>query len=129
MSKILTIGAIALFTIIVIVPYYSNVKAIIKDVCSFVAGIRPYLKRNKIKSVVENSCQSTINDMNQTTPELNLPEMTLRWVQKDDNGKVLLEEGKAIVLLTYDRDNIKNKLRPMYERPCYQLLATSWPPQ
>lgn len=108
MSKILTIGAIALFTIIVIVPYYSNVKAIIKDVCSFVAGIRPYLKRNKIKSVVENSCQSTINDMNQTTPELNLPEMTLRWVQKDDNGKVLLEEGKAIVLLTYDRDNIKN---------------------
>ena len=79
-----------------------------KDVLAFFGGIGRWFKRNRIKNNVESSCQETIDSLNQVTPELNLPDMSLQWVKKDDDGKVLLEEGKAIVLLSYDRDNIKN---------------------
>ena len=94
--------------LIALIPIYNNVRSFLKDVFSFFGGIRPWLKRNKIKSDVESNCRDTIEELNLITPELNLPEMSLQWVKKDDDGKVLLEEGKAIVLLSYDRDNIKN---------------------
>lgn len=100
--------ALIIVVLITLVPIYNNVKGFVKDVFSFFAGIKPWLRRNKIKSEVETNCRDTIVELNQITPELNLPEMSLQWVKKDDDGKVLLEEGKAIVLLSYDRDNIKN---------------------
>lgn len=100
--------ALLIVILLTFVPIYNNVKAFVKDVISFFAGIKPWLKRNKIKSDVETNCRDTIVELNEITPELNLPELSLQWVKKDDDGKVLLEEGKAIVLLSYDRDNIKN---------------------
>ncbi len=97
-----------LICLILLIRYYDNVRAFVKDSISFFAGIRPWLRRNKIKNGVEDNCKDTIDELNLLTPELNLPELSLQWVKKDESGKVLLEEGKAIVLLSYDRDNIKN---------------------
>lgn len=108
MKLLLSLFAFIVLCLILLIPYYNNVKAFVKDVISFFTGIRPWLRRNKIKNGVEDNCKNTIEELNQLTPELNLPEMSLQWVKKDDDGKVLLEEGRAIVLLSYDRDNIKN---------------------
>lgn len=102
------IVSLIIVLLIALIPIYNNVRTFLKDVFLFFGGIIPWFKRNKIKSNVENNCRETIEELNQITPELNLPEMSLEWVKKDDDGKVLLEEGKAIVLLSYDRDNIKN---------------------
>lgn len=108
MKIIAIIVSIIIALLIVLIPIYNNVRSFLKDVFSFFLGIKPWFKRNRIKNDVENNCRETIEELNQITPELNLPEMSLEWVKKDDDGKVLLEEGKAIVLLSYDRDNIKN---------------------
>ena len=108
MNTIITISLFVLAAIILIIPYYNNVRTFVKDVLAFFGEIGRWFKRNRIKNNVESSCQETIDSLNQVTPELNLPDMSLQWVKKDDDGKVLLEEGKAIVLLSYDRDNIKN---------------------
>lgn len=108
MNTIITLALVALVAIILMIPYYNNVRLFAKDVIAFFSGIGRWFKRNRIKNNIESSCQGTIDSLNQITPELNLPDMSLQWVKKDDDGKVLLEEGKAIVLLSYDRDNIKN---------------------
>lgn len=108
MNIIGIIVSIIIVILIALIPNYNNVRSFLKDVFSFFGGIRPWLKRNRIKSDVESNCRGTIEELNQITPELNLPELSLQWVKKDDDGKVLLEEGKAIVLLSYDRDNIRN---------------------
>lgn len=108
MKLLMSLFVIIIACLILLIRYYNNVKAFVKDVISFFTGIKPWLKRNKIKNGVEDNCKDTIEELNQLAPELNLPEMSLQWVSKDDDGKVLLEEGRAIVLLSYDRDNIKN---------------------
>ena len=77
MKLLLSLFLFIVLCLILLIPYYNNVKAFVKDVISFFTGIKPWLRRNKIKNGVEDNCKDTIEELNQLTPELNLPELSL----------------------------------------------------
>lgn len=100
----ISIGAI----IIAIIKHYDNVKKILSDIISFFAATFGWFKGKSTQMSVETSCQQTINKINSVVPELGMPDLSLKWVKKSDDGHVILEKGKAIVLLKYDKDNSQN---------------------
>lgn len=93
---------------LIIIKYYNNVKNIISDCFSFCAATFGWFKSTSTKLSIETNGTKSINSLNRIVPELNLPELSIEWVKTDDHGKVLLEPGKAIVLLKYDKDNSQN---------------------
>lgn len=106
------VGIISSFStagiILIIIKNYNNVKSIISDFFSFCAATFGWFKSTSTKLSIETNGTKSINSLNRIVPELNLPELSIEWVKTDDHGKVLLEPGKAIVLLKYDKDNSQN---------------------
>ena len=93
---------------LIIIKNYNNIKNIISDCFSFCAATFGWFKSTSTKLSIETNGTKSINSLNRIVPELNLPELSIEWVKTDDHGKVLLEPGKAIVLLKYDKDNSQN---------------------
>ena len=92
----------------VIMKYYNNVRNCLNDIMSFLASTCGWFKTTYIKLSIETNGESSVRSLNRIVPELNLPELIIRWVKPDKHGKVCLEPGKAIVLLKYDNDNTQN---------------------
>jgi small subunit ribosomal protein S1 len=61
-----------------------------------------------VKKSVEKDCNKVIKEINNIVPELQMPDLTIEWVSKDESGQVNLKEGEAIVYLNYQRDNTRN---------------------
>lgn len=101
------LGSIGIVAFLVL-HYYNNVRNFIKDVYSFLASTFGWFKSKSTKLSIETNGTKSINELNQIVPELNLPDLSIEWVKPDEHGKVRLEPGKAIVLLTYDKDNTQN---------------------
>ena len=101
-----SLGTAGIF--LIIIKNYNNVKNIISDCFSFCAATFGWFKSTSTKLSIETNGTKSINSLNRIVPELNLPELSIEWVKTDDHGKVLLEPGKAIVLLKYDKDNSQN---------------------
>ena len=95
-------------SVFLVLHYYNNVRNFIKDVYSILASSFGWFKSKSTKLSIETNGTKSINALNQIVPELNLPELSIEWVTSDEHGKVLLEPGKAIVLLKYDKDNTQN---------------------
>ena len=93
---------------LIVIKYYNNVKSIISDFSSFCAATFGWFKSTSTKLSIETNGTKSINSLNRIVPELNLPKLSVEWVKTDNHGKVLLEPGKAIVLLKYDKDNSQN---------------------
>lgn len=94
--------------LIVVIKYYNNVKNFISDCSSFCAATFGWFKSTSTKLSIETNGSKSIDSLKRIVPELNLPELSIEWVKTDEHGKVLLEPGKAIVLLKYDKDNSQN---------------------
>lgn len=93
---------------IAIIKHYDNVRKIIADLLSFFAATFGWFKTKSTQTSIESICQLSINDINATVPELDLPKLSLKWAKKDENGNVVLKPGEAIVLLKYNKDNCQN---------------------
>ena len=102
-----SLGSVVI-VLIVVVKYYNNIKNFISDCASFCAATIGWFKTTSTKLSIETNGTKSINTLNRIVPELNLPELSIEWVKTDEHGKVLLEPGKAIVLLKYDKDNSQN---------------------
>lgn len=96
------------FTLYVVLKYYNNVRNFLCDVTSVLASTFGLYKSVHTKLKIETNGATSIDRLNQVVPELNLPELAIKWVKPDEHGKVRLEPGKAIVLLKYDKDNTQN---------------------
>lgn len=96
------------FTLYVVLKYYNNVRNFLSDVTSVLASTFGWYKSVHTKLNIETNGATSIDRLNQVVPELNLPELAIKWVKPDEHGKVRLEPGKAIVLLKYDKDNTQN---------------------
>lgn len=92
----------------VVMKYYNNVRNCLNDIVSFLASALGWFKSSATKLSIETNGASSVQRLNQMVPELNLPELEIKWVKPDEHGNVHLEPGKAIVLLKYDRDNTQN---------------------
>lgn len=106
--KLLLITLLIMTSVGVIISNYTNIRNLCKDAYSTYLSVRSWFKRRKLREQVEADCKQGIDSLNTLVPELQMPDLALEWVKKDDNGQVILEEGKAIVLLSYNRDNVKN---------------------
>lgn len=101
----LGVGGIVL---IIVMTYYNNIRNISTDIMFFVAATFGWFKSSRTKLSIETNGTTSINKLNRIVPELNLPELSVKWVKSDSQGKVRLEPGKAIVLLKYNQDNTQN---------------------
>lgn len=88
--------------------YYNNIRNFLTDIMSFIAATFGWFKSSTTKLSIETNGTTSIKELNRIVPELNLPEFSVKWVKSDNQGKVRLEPGKAIVLLKYDQDNTQN---------------------
>lgn len=120
---VLTTGS----TIFFVIEYYDNIKNIIADILSCIAATLGWFKSKSTQVSVEANCQHNINQLNSIVPELDLPRVSLQWVNKDEDGKVILNPGEAIVLLRYNRDNSQNILNTISIYVKNTLLLTSKP--
>lgn len=102
-----TLGGAGLM-LYVAMKYYNNIKNFLGDITSFLASTLGWCKSQHTKLKIETNGASSIERLNKIVPELNLPELAIKWVRPDEHGKVRLEPGKAIVLLKYDKDNTQN---------------------
>lgn len=91
-----------------VISNYTNFRNLFHDACNLLTYVRTWLKRRKLKGQMEDDYKLAIDSLNNLVPELQMPELSLEWITRDGNGDVILEEGRAIVLLSYNRDNIKN---------------------
>lgn len=91
-----------------VIKYYNNVRAFINDVLSLLASTIGWFKTTSTKMDIETNGAKSIERLNRIVPELGLPELSIEWVKTDENGQVVLEPGKAIVLLKYNKDNTQN---------------------
>ncbi len=91
-----------------IISNYTNLRNLFHDACNLLTYVRTWFKRRKLKGQMENEYKQAIDSLNNLVPELQMPDLSLEWISTDKNGDVILEEGKAIVLLSYNRDSIKN---------------------
>ena len=92
----------------VIMKYYNNVRNCLNDIVSLIASTLGWFKSSSTKLSIETNSVASVQRLNQIVPELNLPELEIKWVKPDEHGNVRLEPGKAIVLLKYDKDNTQN---------------------
>lgn len=111
----------------VIMKYYNNVRNCLNDIMSFLASTCGWFKTTYIKLSIETNGESSVRSLNRIVPELNLPELIIRWVKPDKHGKVRLEPGKAIVLLKYDNDNTQNIINTTAAYVRNTLLLNSKP--
>lgn len=68
-------------------------------------------QRFAVANKLESICERTIKDLNQIVPELELPSVSVEWIKPSDDETVIppqVEQGKAIVLLRYNRDFTQN---------------------
>lgn len=101
----LGVGGVVL---IIAMKYYNNIRNFLTDIMSFIAATFGWFKSSTTKLSIETNGTTSIKELNRIVPELNLPEFSVKWVKSDNQGKVRLEPGKAIVLLKYDQDNTQN---------------------
>lgn len=87
---------------------YTNFRNFFHDVCHGISSFASWKKRRKVKSSVEKDCNKAIDEINEIVPELQMPDLSIEWVSKDESGQVNLKEGEAIVYLNYQRDNTRN---------------------
>ena len=70
-------------TLAIVFKYYDNIKNIIADILSCIAATFGWFKSKSTQISVEANCQHNINRLNAIVPELNLPRVSLQWVNKD----------------------------------------------
>lgn len=111
----------------VVLKYYNTVRTIIKDIVSTLAASIGWFKSTTTKLSIETNGTKAIEKLNRTVPELDLPELSIEWVKSDDDGKIRLEPGKAIVLLKYNKDNTQNIINTTAAYVHKTLLQNSKP--
>lgn len=101
------LGGVSL-TMFTMFKYYNNIRNIVNDIVSLCARTFGWFKSTSTKMSIETNGTTSIDILNRIVPELNLPKFSIEWAKSDEQGKVILEPGKAIVLLKYNRDNTQN---------------------
>ncbi len=110
----LIVGMASLFLgggiVYLFIQYYDNIRLFFADVLWILSSVLGWFKNKSVQSVVESTCQQSINDINSLIPELQLPRVSVKWVDKDKGGNVILKEDEALVLLNYNLGKSRNVL-------------------
>lgn len=110
---LLTISGWGIPTLVVIyfISKWSKIKEICIDLWFIISSLIKKGQRLAVSSKIESICEKTIRDLNNIVPELDLPNVSVEWIKPSDDETVIppqVEEGKAIVLLKYNRDFTQN---------------------
>lgn len=100
-------GLIAIVVILLFVSCYQHIRALFSDIVSILASITGFFKKSSTKMAVETACQSTFDKLAKEAPDINLPDLNIKWIGKSDED-VILKDGEAIVFLNYNIDNSQN---------------------
>lgn len=68
------------------------------------------LRKKAIKNQLEGPCTKALKRVSSEVPDLEIPDLTIKWV-REDNLDTLLKSGKAIVKLKFSNDNTRNILK------------------
>ena len=98
---------IILFMLALIIKYYSNIRSAIQDLFRLIASSIKCLQKASMKSDIEFIANNSISNINAITPELQLPDLKIEWV-KNDNGNIVYDTSKVIVMMKFDRDPTRN---------------------
>lgn len=124
-------GILAMITLAafgkIVVKYYNNIRAIILDIVRIIANITGWGKRTSIRGDIQLVANNTIKQLNNISPELQLQDMSIEWVGKDESGKVRYDASRAIVMLRFDKDMTQNVINATTAYVRQSLLPTSKP--
>lgn len=65
------------------------------------------VRKSSIKNRLEGACTHSLKKLGKELPDLEIPELSIKWV-KEDNLQAKLKEGKAIVKLRFSDDQTRN---------------------
>ena len=127
---LLTISGWGIPTLVVIyfISKWSKIKEICIDLWFIISSLIKKGQRLAVSSKIESICEKTIRDLNNIVPELDLPNVSVEWIKPSDDETVIppqVEEGKAIVLLKYNRDFTQNIVNTTAAYIKNQLLPES----
>lgn len=123
---IVLLSGITLLTILMfLAKYYNNIRIFVIDVFHIIARIIGWGKKTSIKGDIELIAKKSIEDLNQTIPELQMPDMKIEWIKEDSDGKVRFDKNKAIVMLKFDSDRVQNVINSTSAYIHNSLLLTS----
>lgn len=86
---------------------YDKVRSIISDFVWAIAKTIGCCKRDATKRKLEKICNKSIASICDETNELDLPELKIKWIGKD-NGNIVLNNNEAIAFLKFNIDNTQN---------------------
>ena len=99
--------AIVVIILVICLLNYDKARSIFSDFVWVLAKTVGLCKRDATKRKLEKICNKSITSICDETNELELPELKIKWVGKDD-GNIVLNNNEAIAFLKFNIDNTQN---------------------
>lgn len=106
-------GYYGLLGLIIIVLFFfpDNAKKWAGWVYYFLGYCFKIFRKRAIRYRLESSCSKSLENFSKELPDIEIPDLSIEWIKKDDNIDTIFKEGKAIVKLNFDKDQTKNILK------------------
>lgn len=98
---------IAVVAIIIAFFFPDKIKTWVGIFQYYVGKICVGVRKSSIKNRLEGTCTHSLKKIGKELPDLEIPELSIKWV-KENNLQAKLKEGKAIVKLRFSDDQTKN---------------------
>src|ERR1044072_179299 len=66
-----------------------------------------FLRKRTVRFQIEGPCTKALKKISKEIPEIDIPDLSIQWVN-EENLETKLLEGKAIIKLKFDNDNTRN---------------------
>jgi len=113
------------YSIVIIVIYIAfnkpeNFKIWGSWIYNFLGGMFSFLRKKAVKFSIEGPCTKALKRISKELPEMEIPDLNIKWVN-EDNALTRLKEGKAIVKLRFSNDQSRNiiKATTVYVRDAF----------
>lgn len=99
--------AIAVIAIIIAFFFPDKIKTWVGVFQYCIGQVYTGTRKSSIKNRLEGACTHSLKKIGKELPDLEIPELSIKWV-KEDNLQTILREGKAIVKLRFSDDQTRN---------------------
>lgn len=103
----LGLPVVAIITIFIAFFFPDKIKIWIGLFQYYIGKVCVGVRKSSIRNRLEGVCTHSLKKIGKELPDLEIPELSIKWV-KEDNLKAKLKEGKAIVKLRFSDDQTKN---------------------
>lgn len=121
-TGLLSLIILALILVVFFKP--ENINIWVGYLLSIIGKPFHFLRKASIKKSLEGSCSVALKKISSELPEIDIPNLSIKWVSKE-NMKTTLIEGKAIVKLKFSSDDSRNVLKAtsIYVRDAFLIHA------